>query len=189
MGSIPGQGNRSGIHEEAFFTAEARPREQGVQMTYIRLAKLLLTLALLNSCAALSYPLTIYSVDGEVLKGEYSFTGQMKGTVKVTRIQDGEVLTGNFTSVDDTTFSTSYGRMFGSAYGTASGPGGMAVGREYGSATGSSRTRTTADRFHGMGVITGKDTVMQCFYMGSMNTNNGIGKCKSNKGKEYDLQF
>jgi hypothetical protein len=33
MGSIPGQGNQSGIHEEAFFTAEARPliidREQG----------------------------------------------------------------------------------------------------------------------------------------------------------------
>jgi hypothetical protein len=133
---------------------------KGVQMTYIRLAKLLLTLALLNSCAALSYPLTIYSLDGEVLKGEYSFTGQMKGTVKVTRIQDGEVLMGNFTSVDDTTFSTSYGRMFGSTYGTAYGPGGTAIGREYGSASGSSRTRTTAGRFHGMGVITGKDTVM-----------------------------
>jgi len=35
----------------------------------------------------------------------------------------------------------------------------------------------------------GKDAVMQCFYMGSMRTNNGIGKCKSNHGKEYDVQF
>jgi hypothetical protein len=29
---------------------------------------------------------------------------------------------------------------------------------------------------------------MQCFYMGSMRTNNGIGKCKSNHGKEYDAE-
>jgi hypothetical protein len=30
---------------------------------------------------------------------------------------------------------------------------------------------------------------MQCFYMGSTRTNNGIGKCKSSEGKEYDLKF
>ena len=30
---------------------------------------------------------------------------------------------------------------------------------------------------------------MQYFYMGSTRTNNGIGKYKSSKGKEYDLQF
>jgi hypothetical protein len=160
-------------------------------MTY-NLIKLLI-LVLLSSCTVITYmtphPITIYSLDGEVLKGEYNFSGRMKGTIKVARVQDGEVFTGEFTRVDDTTFSTSYGRVFGSAYGTAYGPGGMTIGSTHGSATGSSRTRTTAGRFHGMGVITGKETVMQCFYIGSMNTNNGIGRCKSNQGKEYDLQF
>jgi hypothetical protein len=154
---------------------------------------LVLFLVLLNSCALVTYmtphPITIYSLDGEVLKGEYTFTGRMKGAVKVSRTQDGEVFEGNFTSVDDTTFSTSYGQAFGSAYGTAYAPGMTVLSNAYGSASGNSWTTTTGGRFHGMGVLTGKDTVMQCFYMGSMRTNNGIGKCKSNHGKEFDLQF
>jgi hypothetical protein len=66
-------------------------------MTYAGLT-LLLTLALLNSCAVVTYmtphPITIYSLDGEVLKGEYTFNGRMKGTVQVTRVKDGEVFTG-----------------------------------------------------------------------------------------------
>jgi hypothetical protein len=135
------------------------------------------------------HPITIYSLDGEVLKGEYTFNGRMKGAVKVTRTQDGEIFEGNFTSVDDTTFSTSYSQAFGSAYGTAYAPGTMVLGSAYGSTTTNSWTRTTGGRFHGMGVLTGTNTVMQCFYMGSMRTNNGVGKCKSSQGKEYDLQF
>lgn len=152
-----------------------------------------LCLLALSSCAVVNYvtphPITIYSLDGEVLKGEYSFTGRMKGTVKATRTQDGEKLTGNFISVDDTTFSSSFSQTFGTAYGTAYAPGVTVLGSAYGSASGNSWTRTTGGRFHGMGVLTGNDTVMQCFYMGSMRTNNGIGKCKSNHGKEFDLQF
>jgi hypothetical protein len=150
---------------------------------------MVLCLIFLNSCAMTPRPITIYSLDGEVLKGEYSFTGSMKGVVKVTRAQDGEVFEGNFTSVDDTTFSTSYGQAFGSAYGTANAPGGTVLSNAYGSARGSTFTQTTGGRFNGMGVLTGRGTVMQCFYMGSMRTSNGIGKCKSNHGKEYDLQF
>ena len=161
-------------------------------MTITRLL-LGLCLAVLNSCAVVTHmtphPITIYSMDGEVLKGEYSFTGRMKGTVKATRAQDGEMFEGNFTSVDDTTFSTSYSHAFGSAYSTANTPGTTVLSSAYGSATGNTWTRTTGGRFHGMGVLAGKDTVLQCFYMGSMRTNNGIGKCKSNHGKEYDLQF
>jgi hypothetical protein len=135
------------------------------------------------------HPITIYSFDGEVLKGEYSFPARMKGAVTVTRAQDGERFEGNFTSVDDTTFSTSYGQVFGGAHGTAFAPGTTVFSSAYRNATGNSWTRTTAGRFHGMGVLTGKDTVMHCFYIGSIRTNNGIGKCKSNRGKEYDLQL
>jgi len=40
-----------------------------------------------------------------------------------------------------------------------------------------------------MGFIRGPHTVIQCFYMDSTRTNNGIGKCKSSEAKEYDLQF
>lgn|SRR5918996_3840501 len=132
-------------------------------MTITRLCTILL-LALLNSCAVVTYmtphPITVYSLDGEVLKGEYSFSGRMKGTVRVTRLQDGEIFTGDFTSVDDTTFSTAYARVFGTAYGRAYGPAGAATGSAYGSATGNSWTRTTGGRFHGIGVLTEKDTVM-----------------------------
>jgi hypothetical protein len=73
MGSIPGQGNQSGIHEEGFFTAEATPliidREQGVQMTYIRLAKLLLTLALFELLCPIKLPVNHLFARRRSLKG------------------------------------------------------------------------------------------------------------------------
>ena len=148
---------------------------------------------LLSSCALIIYltphPITLYSLDGEVLKGEYVFTGRMKGNVKVTRIPGGEVLTGEFTSVDNTTFSQGYSQSFGRAFGSASGPTGSAFGSAQASAYGQSVNVTTGGQFQGMGILTGEGTVIQCFYVGSMRTNNGFGKCKSNKGKEYDLQF
>jgi len=46
-----------------------------------------------------------------------------------------------------------------------------------------------AGGFRAWDLFEGPHTVMQCFYMGSTRTNNGIGKYKSSKGKEYDLQF
>ena len=101
--------------------------------------KKLLTLSLfLSSCAHLTpHPITLYSLDGEVLKGEYVFTGRMKGRAKVTK--GGEVLSGEFTSADNTTFSQGWSRTLGSAQGNAHGAGvfvtGSATTSEVGSPT------------------------------------------------------
>jgi hypothetical protein len=88
----------------------------------------ILLLGLLSSCAYMTHPITIYALDGEVLKGEYSFTSRMKGNVKVARPDSSEVLTGEFTSVDERSFSYGYSQAFGRAFGTAYGPGGTATG-------------------------------------------------------------
>ena len=49
--------------------------------------------------------ITVYSLDGELLRGEYTFTGRMKDKVKVS--QPMGVLTEEFNSVDERT--SSYG--------------------------------------------------------------------------------
>ena len=150
----------------------------------------ILLLGFVISCAYMTpHAITIYALDGEVLKGEYSFTSRMKGNVKVARPDSSEVLTGEFTSVDERSFSYGYSQAFGRAFGTAYGPGGTATGSATANASGYGWRVSDSGRFQGMGFIRGPHTVMQCFYMGSTRTNNGIGKCKSSEGKEYDLQF
>ena len=131
----------------------------------------------------------MYSLDGEVLKGEYTFTSRMKGNVNVARPDGGEVLTGEFTSVDERMFSYGYSQAFGRAFATAYGLGGTATGSATANASGYGWRVSDSGRFHGMGFLRGPHTVIQCFYVGSTRTNNGIGKCKSGDGKEYDLQF
>ena len=150
----------------------------------------ILLLGFVISCADMTpHAITIYALDGEVLKGEYSFTSRMKGNVKVARPDSSEVLTGEFTSVDERSFSYGYSQAFGRAFGTAYGPGETATGSATANASGYGWRVSDSGRFQGMGFIRGPHTVMQCFYMGSTRTNNGIGKCKSSEAKEYDLQF
>src|SRR5205809_4382070 len=150
----------------------------------------ILLLGFVISCAYMTpHAITIYALDGEVLKGEYSFTSCLKGNVKVARPDSSEVLTGEFTSVDERSFSYGYSQAFGRAFGTAYDPGETATASATAIASGYGRRVSDSGRFEGMGFIRGPHTVMQCFYMGSTRTNNGIGKCKSSEAKEYDLQF
>jgi hypothetical protein len=156
--------------------------------------KTLLAVSLfLTGCAIIHYmtphPITLYSLDGEVWKGEYVFTGSMKGTAKVTKSTGGEMLTGQFTSVDNTTYSHGFSRVFSTAQASAYGAGGLITGSGTSSDFGHSLTRTTAGQYQGIGVLTGENIVIECFYIGSMRTGNGFGRCKSNQGKEYSLQF
>ena len=150
----------------------------------------ILLLGFVISCAYMTpHAITIYALDGEVLKGEYSFTSRMKGNVKVARPDSSEVLTEEFTGVDERSFSYGYSQAFGRAFGTAYAPGGTATSSATANASGYGWRVSDSGRFQGMGFIRGPHTVMQYFYMGSTRTNNGIGKCKSSEGKEYDLQF
>jgi len=148
----------------------------------------ILLLGFVISCAYMTpHAITIYALDGEVLKGEFS--SRMKGNVKVARPDSSEVLTGEFTSVDERSFSYGYSQAFGRAFGTAYGPCGTATGSATANASGYGWRVSDSRRFQGMGFIRGPHTVMQCFYISSTRTNNGIGKCKSSEAKEYDLQF
>src|SRR5437667_2872408 len=99
------------------------------------------------------HPITIYALDGEVLKGEYSFTSRMKGSVKVARPDSSEVLTEEFTGVDEQSFSYGYSQAFGRAFGTAYGPGGTATSSATANASGYGWRVSDSGRFQGMGFI------------------------------------
>jgi hypothetical protein len=117
------------------------------------------------------------------------FTSRMKGNVKVARPDGGKVLTGEFTTVHERAFSYGYSQAIGRAFGTAYAPGTTVLGSATANASAYRCSVSDSRRFQGMRFIRGPHTVMQCFYMGSKRTNNGIGKCKSSERKEYDLQF
>src|SRR5205823_10263431 len=127
----------------------------------------ILLLGFVISCADMTpHAITIYALDGEVLKGEYSFTSRMKGNVKVARPDSSGVLTGEFTSVDERSFSYGYSQVFGTAYG----PGETATGSATANASGYGWRVSDSGRFQGMGFIRGPHTVIQCFYMDSTRT-------------------
>jgi hypothetical protein len=101
------------------------------------------------------HPITIYSLDGEVFKGDYTFTSRMKGNVKVARPDGGEVLTGEFTTVDERAFSYGYSQAFGRAFGTAYAPGTTVLGSATANASAYGCSVSDSGRFQGMGFIRG----------------------------------
>jgi len=116
----------------------------------------------------------MYSLDGEVLDGRYG-----GGRLKVT-MPSGEVLEGEYVTVRDVT------RVYDPSYSTGSGGGfwaGVAEGLE-------GNRKIEGPYFHGQAFMRGnRGTNIECNYSGSSRTNRGFGKCRSNKGKEYNLQF
>lgn len=166
---------------------------------------LALSLFILPACI---HGLSMYSMDGEKLSGRYRFARENTGLIQVTG-SDGEVLNGKFVNVGRATFVESYQRTFGvgsiavdgpdiSPYGNAF--GGIfgrsyaltdaARGQTFNSAAGSSETVVRGPLFYWTVSLRGdRGTTMGCYFIGSSYTGRGFGRCKSNTGKEYSIEF
>ena len=176
-----------------------------VRMKRLIFVPLALSLFVLPACI---HSISMYSMDGEVLNGNYRFAREGTGLIKVIG-SDGEVLTGNFARVGSTTFVESFKKTFGSgsiivygpdasayenafggAFASSYAPSGSAYGDTFKSASGNSGTVVAGPRFYWTASLRGnRGTTMGCYFIESSYTGHGFGRCKSNTGKEYSVEF
>jgi len=165
---------------------------------------LALSISFLSAC---TNSLSMRSSDGETWSGEYRFARENTGLIRV-RAKDGEILLGKFITVGRATFVESYRNTFGSESIVAEGPdtsgyGNPFVGAFRGSAltdlayaeasdsgSNNSGTAIKGPLFYWTASLQGdKGATMECYFIGSSYTGHGFGKCKSDMGKEYTVQF
>lgn len=157
---------------------------------------------------ACSHGLSMHSMDGEKLSGRWRFARADTGLIQVTG-SGGEVLNGKFVRVGRTTFIQSYEKTFGSGSIAVDGPdfssygnafGGLfvgsyaltdaAYGELFSSASGHSGTTVSGPLFYWIASLrSDRETTMGCYLIGSSYTGHGFGRCKSDSGKEYSVEF
>ncbi|MEQ1712755.1 MAG: hypothetical protein ABL908_15325 [Hyphomicrobium sp.] len=108
-----------------------------------------------------------------LLQAKFTDSGMGKGPVQVV-MPDGEVLTGEFTTMDTSTYG--YGTVFAS------------VGRTSAVASGSSAA-ISGSMPGVVNAIGTNGTSLKCDYAVNTWTGSGAGVCQTNKGAVYDLQF
>jgi hypothetical protein len=125
---------------------------------------------------------TLYPVNNEakvngVLTAKYQNYGTGGGKITLT-LKDGEVLTGEYTTAD--TSSYGFGNVYASVYGT----GGSASG------VGTASTVSVAGSSPGVATMYGdRGTSMTCEYFVSNWTGKGAGACKASDGALYRVHF
>jgi len=166
---------------------------------------LAISLFLLSACV---YPLTLHSKDGQTLTGRYRFGAGDSGLIQVTGPGD-ELLNGRFVRVARATFVENYEKIFGRGAIAVYGPDAAAYGNPFAGVFGSPSVLSdvahgeTFDRGAGGSEVTvrgplfywtaslqgNQGTTMECYMIGSSYTGHGFGKCKSEAGHEYSVEF
>ncbi|MBM2804297.1 MAG: hypothetical protein HW419_2190 [Deltaproteobacteria bacterium] len=166
------------------------------------------TLMLALVLSACSYPMTMLSEEGGKFAGRYRFGREDAGVMQIHGPED-EVLVGRFIRVDRTVFAEGYEKTFGrgtietdgadlSRYGSAFGGllGSSSVSHEtaYADAVtgfaGQPAKAVSGPLFYWMASLQGdRRSVLGCYLIGSSYTGNGFGRCKSQSGKEYRVDF
>lgn len=170
-----------------------------------RTALRLLPVLLLVACVQ---PLTMHSLDGERLDGQWRFAREGSTLLQVAGA-DGEVLVGALKPVPRKIFFDNYQKTFGGGTIDADGPdlselgnafvgllgnfrslADVAYGENYNQASGKTIHVVKGPLFFWTGSLEGdKRTTMQCFLIGSSTTGHGLGRCKGRKGKEFTVEF
>ena len=166
---------------------------------------LALTLLLLAGCF---YPMTMQSSDGVTYGGRYRFGREHSGLMQIHGPGD-EVLLGSFDRVGRTAFVESYEKIFGRGTIELDGPdlsrhagtiGGIlgptsdfhetAYADPAAVAEGRPSKSITGPLFYWVASLQGdRRTVLGCFLIGSSYTGSGFGRCKSQSGQEYNVDF
>jgi len=159
----------------------------------------------LSSC---SYPVTLSSVQGDRFVGLYRYGREDSGVMQIHGPEN-EVLVGRFIRVDRTIFAEGYEKTFGRGTIEMDGPDlsrhGSAFGGLLASSTalhetaytdasagfaGQPTTTLSGPLFYWMASLQGdRRSVLGCYLIGSSYTGNGFGRCKSQTGTEYRVDF
>lgn len=158
--------------------------------------------------AACSYPMSMVSREGASYDGRYRFGREDGGLMQIYGPEN-ETLIGRFTRVGRTTFVESYEKTFGRGTIELDGPdlsrhGGALTGvlgptsgfRETAyadpsaAAQGKPTKTVSGPLFYWVASLQGdRRTVLGCFFIGSSYTGSGFGRCKSQSGQEYNIDF
>jgi hypothetical protein len=172
----------------------------------MRLGLTLLSLSwLLSGCI---YHLTVSAADGERLIGRYRFGRDGSGLVQLVS-PDGEVLMGKLFRVQRATFIEAYQKTFGNGSIAVDGPEVSFSGNGFSGIFGNSSALKDAayGQWSTLGaapagrLVTGTldywtaslqgstGTAIGCYFIRSTYTAQGLGRCKSDAGKEYDAEL
>jgi hypothetical protein len=166
----------------------------------------LLGVALL--CVACSHPMSMISVDGEKFSGRYRLGREGTGLMQIYG-PDNEVLIGRFIRVDRTVFAQGYEKAFGQRTIETDGPDLSRHVNAFGGLLGNSSTfhetaysesnlsvpgqtarSVSGPLFYWTASLQGdRRLVLGCFLIGSAYTGHGFGRCKSQTGKEFHVDF
>jgi len=156
---------------------------------------------------ACSHPMSMVSSDGEKYFGRYRFGREGTGLMQIYGPEN-EVLIGRFIRVDRTIFVQDYERAFGRSTIEADGPdlsrhanafGGLlgnssafheTAYAEAGLAPGQPAKSVSGPLFYWTASLQGdRRMVLGCYLIGSAYTGRGFGRCKSQSGREFHVDF
>ena len=158
--------------------------------------------------AACSHPMTMKSSEGVSYDGRYRFGHDDSGLMQIYG-PGNEILVGRFARVGRTAFVESYEKSFGRGTIELDGPdlsrhagslGGVmgptsgfhetAYADPVAAAEGRPSKSITGPLFYWVASLEGdRRTVMGCFLIGSNYTGGGFGRCKSQAGHVYHIEF
>jgi len=148
------------------------------------------------------------SVQGDKFVGLFRYGRDDSGVIQIHGPEN-EVLVGRFVRVDRTIFAEGYEKTFGRGTIEMDGPDLSRHGNSFGGLLASSTvfhetaytdgsagfagqpTRTVSGPlFYWTASLQGdRRTVLGCYLIGSLYTGNGFGRCKSQSGTEYRVDF
>ena len=160
---------------------------------------------LLSGCA---HSMSMTSLDGAKYAGRYRFGREDNGLMQIYG-PDNEVLIGSFTRVGRTAFAENYEKTFGPGTIDLDGPDLSRHGGTIGGVLGTSSVFHETAYADPEAVMVGKKTkvisgplfywiaslqgdrrtVLGCYLVGSSYTGSGFGRCKSQTGKEFQIDF
>jgi hypothetical protein len=157
--------------------------------------------------SACVHNLSMHSRDGQKLTGRYRFAAGDSGLIQVAG-PGGEILNGRFVRVARATFVDSYQEVFGhgsiavyepelsdgnpfsGVFGSSSALPDLAYGESFNRSRGKSETMVRGPLFYWSASLAGdRGTNMVCYLIGSSYTGHGFGKCKTDAGHEYTVEF
>ena len=161
-------------------------------------------LLFLSACV---YDLSMHSKDGEKLSGRYRFAAEDSGLIQIVG-PGGELLNGRFVRIARTTFVDGYEKFFGRGsiavyepdlsngnpfsgmFGSSSALPDSAYGESFDKTREKSESMVRGPLFYWSASLTGnRGTTMGCYLIGSSYTGHGFGKCRTDAGHEYTVDF
>lgn len=166
---------------------------------------LALALLMISGCA---HQMTMKSPEGLTYDGRYRFGREDGGLMQIYGPEN-EVLIGRFSRVSRTGFVESYQKTFGpgtieldgpdlsrhagslsGVIGPTSGFHETAYADPMAAAQGRPTKTISGPLFYWVASLQGdRRTVLGCFFIGSAYTGSGFGRCKSQSGQEYNIDF